>query len=152
MARFYLLNDGGHSYWWFGILRINLRFIPFSVWAEKVSKTQIFKFYDKIVKRIITAIFMLDMAQATLMKSKTSSKCQGMNSRAFSKKSRKSVKIEILENRSRTQSLHPKPIKTSIECFWGIFWLKWSIRSTNSCKSWACLFVLRTINLKPKMS
>ena len=32
-------------------------FIRFSVWAVKVSKIQIFKFYDKIVKAIIMGIF-----------------------------------------------------------------------------------------------
>ena len=71
MASYYLLNQRMHSYWWFEDIRTNLRFIPSSVWAEKVSKTN---------------IFMLNRTQAILIKWKTSLECQGMNSRVFSKK------------------------------------------------------------------
>ena len=53
----YLLNPRRHSYWWSRTIWINIRFIRFSVWAVKVSKIQIFKFYDKIVKAIIMGIF-----------------------------------------------------------------------------------------------
>ena len=41
---------------------------PFSVWAEEVSETQIFNFYDKIVKEVIMVIFILNWTQATLLK------------------------------------------------------------------------------------
>ena len=53
----YLLNLRRHSYWWSRTIWFNIRFIRFSVWAVKVSKIQIFKFYDKIVKAIIMGIF-----------------------------------------------------------------------------------------------
>ena len=50
-------------------------------------------------------------AQVTLLKLNTSPDYQGMNSRAFSKKV--SAKIEVYQNRSRTQPFHPGPMKTS---------------------------------------
>ena len=46
----------------------NLGLIPFSVWAEEVSKTQIFNFYDKIVKDVIMVISKLNRTQTTLLK------------------------------------------------------------------------------------
>ena len=57
MTLYYLLNERGYSYWWFKIIGTNPKLIPFSVWAEKVSKTQILNYYDKIVKDVIMVIF-----------------------------------------------------------------------------------------------
>ena len=39
------------------IIGTNLRLIPFSVWAEEVSKPQSLNYYDKIVKDVIMDIF-----------------------------------------------------------------------------------------------
>ena len=84
----------------FKIVRTNIRLNPFSVWAEEVSKIQIFNYYDKIVKDVILVIFIPNRSQATLLKWYASHDlkwyashdCKGMNSRAFLKR---------VENRSK---------------------------------------------------
>ena len=52
-----LLNLSWHSYWWSRTIWINIMFLRFSALAVKVSRIQIIKFYDKIVKVIIMVIF-----------------------------------------------------------------------------------------------
>ena len=50
------------------LIRTYLRLIPFSVWAEEVSKPQIFNYYDTIVKDVIMVIFKSNRTQTTLLK------------------------------------------------------------------------------------
>ena len=68
MTLYYLLNERGHSYWWFKIIGTNLRLNPFSVWAEEVSKTQILNYYDKIVKDVIMIILYTKLDSGNSMK------------------------------------------------------------------------------------
>ena len=61
----------------------NLGLIPFSVWAEEVSKIPIFNYYDIIVKDVIMIIYIPKRTQVTILKLHTCPDCKGINSRAF---------------------------------------------------------------------
>ena len=61
-----------------------------------VFKTQIFEFYDKIVKSIVMVFFVPNKTQVIQLKSNTSPICEGMNSRAFSKKVKNRPKLRFM--------------------------------------------------------
>ena len=77
------------------MIRTALRFILFSIWAEKDSKTQNFKFYEKIVKGIIMIIYVSNWTLVTLLTINTSPGGQRMNSRAFSIKVENRPKVRF---------------------------------------------------------
>ena len=79
----------------FKIVRTYIRLNFFSVWAEEVSKIQIFNYYDRIVKDVILVIFIPNRSQATLLKWYTSHDCKGMNSRVFLKRVENRPKLKF---------------------------------------------------------
>ena len=114
-----------------------LRFIPFSVWVEEVSETQIFKFYEKIVKSIIMISFTLKRTQVTLLKSNTSSEYQGMSSRAFLRKFENRLKMRFSK-----MALELNPFIRGTKNFTGVLLRPFRIEIKHRrCSSMHCKFM-----------